>query len=306
MRFHILHIVLIMGFGGMVYGQMLPLLDQYHVNGLAINPAYAGSQSAITAELCSRRQWVGFEGAPRTLTFSVHSPLRNRKVNLGVIVMSDRYGSSRETGLMLNYAFRMDLGSAKLSLGLAAGIAGRTTDMNSMRYIDSGDLLLEDPNRRAYLPDFSFGTYYHSDRFYIGLSMPLFLSHSLNEGSGRFKTGFHPSESNYMLTGGYCFRLSEDFEILPSCLVRSVPVNNTQLDVSLSTIFREKLWLRFSVRTNGNISAIIQMQVNQQFRIGYAYGYEISELSNYQQGSHEIILAYSFNYLLEVMGPRYF
>ncbi|MCK5136108.1 MAG: type IX secretion system membrane protein PorP/SprF [Bacteroidales bacterium] len=298
--------ILLLSIGGAASAQLLPLLDQYHMNGLAINPAYAGSQDALNIEMHSRKQWVGFEGSPRTLTFSMHGPMREKKVNLGIIVMSDKYGSNLETGFLFNYAYRIEMRNGKLSLGMAAGVTSFLSDMDAIRFIDTGDLLLQYPAKRVFMPEFSLGSYFHSDRFYIGLSMPLFLSHPVNESNGRYSLGFNLAAANYILVGGYLFRISEDFELLPSMLLRTNPANNTQLDLNCTGIFRERIWLGTTIRTNGNLSVILQLRVNQQFRVGYSYGYEISELSNYQQGSHEVILVYSFKYMLEVVSPRYF
>ena len=302
----ILYMVFFLTLGYSADGQLIPLLDQYRTNGLVINPAYAGSQDALQLELYSRRQWVGFEGAPSTLTFSMHGPLGKRKVNLGVIVMSDQYGSNKETGFLLNYAYRISLGRGDLSMGLGAGLTGLNSDMDAFRFIQTGDMLLQDPARRAYLPEFSLGGYYQTDRFFIGLSMPLFLSHSLSASGGDYNLEFKLSSANYILNAGYLVRLAEDFELLPSFLLKSNPANRTQLDLNCNVIFRERIWLGSSIRTNGNLSTILQIQVNPQIRMGYSFGYEISELSTYQKGSHEVTLSYLFKYMLEVVSPRYF
>ncbi len=153
----IIYIIFLLGMGTSAYSQLYPLLDQYHYNGLAINPAFAGSQEALSIGIYSRNQWVGFEGAPKTNTLSLHSPLRNKKINLGLIVMGDKLGSKRETGFLLNYAYRIDLGKGKWSLGLAAGLTSISTDINSLRYSDTGDLLLQDPAERSLLPRILLG-----------------------------------------------------------------------------------------------------------------------------------------------------
>ena len=301
-----IHTILMLGIATTAFSQLQPLLDQDHLNGLAINPAYAGSQGALNVGVYSRIQWVGFEGAPRTNTLAIHSPLRNKKVNLGLIVMSDRLGSKTETGFMLNYAYRIELGRGKWSLGLAAGLASLSTDLNSVRFTDPGDRLLQDPAIRALLPEFSIGSYYYTERYYVGFSMPLFLSHYANEGNGSYKLNFNLVAANYMLTAGYLFTLSDGVKLLPSFLLKTNPANNTQLDIHCNVILREKLWFGTSIRTSGSLSALLQMQVNQQLRIGYSYAYELSELSSYQHGSHEIMIQYNFRYILEVISPRYF
>jgi type IX secretion system PorP/SprF family membrane protein len=302
----LVYIIFLMGIVSPAYSQLQPLLDQHKLNGLAINPAYAGSKEALNIELNSRNQWLGFEGAPSTYTVSIHSPLRNKKVNLGLMVLGDKLGSKRETGFLMNYAYRMDLGKGKWSLGLAAGISNLSIDLNSVRYIDLGDMLLQNPERSKLLPEFSIGTYYYTEKYFVGISMPLFLSHFTDEDNGQYKLSLNLSSVNYMLSAGYLFFLSEGIDLMPSVLLKTNPASATQLDMHCDLILREKIWIGTGVRTSGSMSALLQLQVNPQLKIGYSYAYELSELRSYQHGSHEVILQYSFRYLLEVMSPRYF
>ncbi|MCP4310199.1 MAG: type IX secretion system membrane protein PorP/SprF, partial [Bacteroidetes bacterium] len=88
-----IHIAFLIFLSAAVLGQFQPLIDQPRLHGLAINPAYAGSQEALNVGIHSRIQWVGFEGAPRTHALSLHAPMRNKKVSLGLVVMGDRSGS---------------------------------------------------------------------------------------------------------------------------------------------------------------------------------------------------------------------
>jgi type IX secretion system PorP/SprF family membrane protein len=292
--------------GVTAFPQLQPLLDQYLLNGLAINPAYAGSQEALNIGLYARAQWVGFEGAPRDITFTIHTPMRDKHVSLGLMVMNDKLGSRTETGFLLNYAYRIDIWKGKLSFGLAAGLTSLSTDVNMLRYTDPGDGLLLNPGVRALLPEFSFGIYYYSNKFFSGLSMPLFLKHPFDEGTGKYRVSFNPSEMNYLLMAGYIFTLSDNFKLLPSMLLKTNPSNNTQLDLNCNLIFREKVWLGTSLRTNRNFTFLLQYQANRQLRIAYSYGYEFSELSSFQKGSHEVMLLYNFRYEVNVKSPRYF
>ena len=107
-----------------VDAQHSPITSQYMFNGLLINPAYAGSRDALAANITYRRQWVGFEGAPTTNLFSVHSPIRGSRIGLGLQVYTDRIGVSRETGVMTNYAYRIPFKKGKLQFGIGAGVNG--------------------------------------------------------------------------------------------------------------------------------------------------------------------------------------
>lgn len=302
----IINIIICWGIGVAAYPQLQPMLDQYLLNGLAINPAYAGSQEALNIGLYARNQWVGFEGAPSNVTFTLHTPIRDKRVNLGLLVMNDKIGSRTETGFLINYAYRIEMGAGKLSFGLAAGPTMLSTDKTKLHSVDQGDELLMNPGVRALMPEFSFGLYYYSQKFFTGLSMPLFLMHPFAETTGKYRISIDPLAMNYLFTAGYVFTLSDNFELLPSLLFKTNPANSTQLDLNCNVIFREKVWFGTSLRTTRNMTLLLQYQVNRQFRIAYSYGYEFSELSNYQKGSHEVMLIYNFRYLLDVISPKYF
>ena len=136
--------------------------------------------------------------------------------------------------------------------------------------------------------------------------MPLLTNHQINQQTGKYRIGFDPAATNYNLGAGYLFSLSEALEILPALMLRTNPTIATQLDVHCHLIYKKKVALGTIIRTNGNLSAIIQIQANRQLRIGYSYGYELSELSSYQHGSHEVVLQYNFRYIVDVVNPRYF
>jgi len=306
MRKRFFYILFLLMVSSPAFAQLLPLMDQYHLNGLANNPAYAGSKEALSVGLYSRLQWVGFEGAPKTFTFTMHSPMRNKKVNLGLIVLADRLGSKEETGFLFNYAYRIDMSRGKLSFGLAAGLTSISHNLNSIRYTDAGDILLQDPGRRAFLPVFSIGSYYYTDKFYAGISLPLLTNHKMNQQTGRYRIGFDPASTNYSLATGYLFGLSDKLELLPSLMFRTNPAVATVLDIHCSIIYNKKLSFGTIIRTSGNLSAILQIQANRQLRVGYSYGYELSGLSSYQHGSHEVVLQYNFRYIMDVVNPRYF
>src|ERR1700748_1446919 len=87
-----------------VKAQQDNLYSQYMFNGLLINPAYAGSNEVLSATALNRNQWVGFDGAPRTNTFSLHTPLKNKKINLGITFINDRYGITTQNKINAVYA----------------------------------------------------------------------------------------------------------------------------------------------------------------------------------------------------------
>ena len=57
------------------YAQQDAQYTQYMYNTISVNPAYAGSRGVMSILGLHRSQWVGLDGAPRTQTLSVHTPL---------------------------------------------------------------------------------------------------------------------------------------------------------------------------------------------------------------------------------------
>src|ERR1043166_4448271 len=104
--------------------QQVASYTQYMFNGLAINPAYAGSHEALSTSFLSRFQNVGLRGSPNTQTLSIHSPLLNKRVALGMLVIHDQISVIDQTGVHFSYAYRLPVFSGKgtLSMGIQAGI----------------------------------------------------------------------------------------------------------------------------------------------------------------------------------------
>ena len=290
----------------LVCGQLYPLSNQYIFNALAINPAYSGSRETLSTSILYRNQWVGFEGSPETMTFTVHAPLRKDKIGIGFLLINDRIGVTKETCFIGNYAFRINLKNGKLALGLGAGITLINNTWADLIAVDRDDELLMNNSPTFVLPDFSMGTYYYTSQYFIGFSIPLFLIHKFNPATNKFKLHNDFSEYNYLINGGYIFEVKPDVKVLPSLLIRYNPGNSPQLDLNSHMIFKDKLWIGMSYRSKNTLIGMFQCQINNQFRVAYSYDFELGKLGRYNNGSHEIMLRYEFSYTIDVFSPRYF
>jgi len=288
------------------WGQLQPLSNQYIFNGLAINPAYSGSREALSMTMLYRNQWVGLEGAPKTMSFSLHAPLRKEKIGLGLLIINDKIGVTSETSIVANYAYRMDVFNGKLALGLGAGITLINTAWSELVAIDPDDELLMGNSPTFTLPDFSIGAYYTINNFFLGLSIPQFLSHQFNYTKSKFTLKNNFSEYNYMITAGNIFVINAEIKIFPALLMKYNPGNSPQVDLYSHIIYREKFWVGVSYRSKKSMVGIFQYQINNQLRIAYSFDFDIGKLGRYKSGSHEIMMKYDFNYLLEIISPLYY
>ena len=121
--------------------QYHPQYSQYMFNGLALNPAYAGSQEVLSLAVLHRNSQLGksIEGAPVTQTFSGDFPLRNPQLAVGLLVYNDKISIFRQTGAYFAYTFRVKAGEGKLSFGLQAGFDLLREDQSGITIFDTGD-----------------------------------------------------------------------------------------------------------------------------------------------------------------------
>lgn len=280
---------------GLALGQHNSVYSQYMFNGLLINPAYAGSQEALNVTGLYRAQWVGLEGAPTTITFSAHTPLRNKKINIGLIAMQDQLGISQHSKASLVYAYRFRLSKGFFSLGISGGVDAYRTNWNDIRTTQASDPTFVPGPQRTIAPQAGAGMYYYSKRFYIGLSAPTLLN------SMKFDE-YQPA----VLSTGVLLKVSDNFRIKPVVLFKYMLHSPYEIDLASTFYWKDVIGLGVNYRLNDALTAFLDLRINEQFRLGYGYDYSVSKLQNYSNGSHEIMLRYLFRYKVNPQSARYF
>ena len=287
-------------------GQMFPLSDHYVYNALAINPAFAGCHDAMSTTISYRNQWVGFKDAPKSYMLSLHTPIYNDRIGLGMLIENSSIGIFKETSFIGNYAYRMELRDGKLALGLGFGVTVYNIAWNELDATDADDIQLINSQTSAVLPTFSLGTYYYTKKYYIGISMPLFLSHELDKSTGKYKISNNFSGCNYFLSGGYAVSISPHVKFLPSMLIKYHPGNIIQIDYSAQINLKDRIWIGVGYPNRDMLVGLLQCQLNYQLRMAYSYDFDLGSIGKYENGSHEIVLSYVFRYTRKVIGPRQF
>jgi type IX secretion system PorP/SprF family membrane protein len=109
-----------------------PVYSQYLQNGLMINPAYTGTRGSLSTFLSYRMQWMNLPGSPRIQSVSLHTPMKNDKVALGVLGQFMNFGSTRSSSIYASYAYHIRLKDSRLSFGLKAGFDRSNTDYSEI------------------------------------------------------------------------------------------------------------------------------------------------------------------------------
>lgn len=286
------------------FAQQLPQFTQYMFNTISINPAYAGSRETLSVVGLHRSQWVGLEGGPQTQTLSVHAPLKNEKVGLGLSVINDQLGFENFQYVYADFSYTIKTGTkSELAFGLKGGVTAYNLDADYQQSQSADPLIFGFQDRLDF--NVGAGVYWHSDRWYMGLSAPRILNNDYS-GDGQFEA---LERVSYYFTGGYVFDLSENIKLKPSALVKATNGAPLSFDVSANFLFNEKFWIGGGYRINEQTSAIggiFDFQVARQFRVGYAYEYELSELRNFNSGTHEVLLIFELWKSRRIKSPRYF
>jgi type IX secretion system PorP/SprF family membrane protein len=289
---------------GVVYGQQDPHYTQYMYNQNILNPAVAGSRADLSIALLGRTQWVSIEGAPDTQTLNISGKLGN---NLGaaVSVIHDQIGPLEEKNIALDLSYAIPItNTGKLAVGVK-GTYNMLDYLGNVSRIDDIDPALEDPIKSSY-PNVGAGLYYYTDKFYLGFSVPNILQEDrisiANQAIPEISKKMH-----YFGTLGYVFRINDNLQFKPSTMVKFVAGSPVSIDLNGSFFINEMFEIGLSYREGDSIDALIGVQVAPTIRIGYAYDHTITNLADYNSGSHEIMLLFDLDFAKKhIKSPRFF
>lgn len=293
-----------------IFAQQDPMYSQYMHNGLAFNPAYAGSRDAISLSGLYRQQWSGFSGAPVTQTISAHLPSFNRRHGFGLSAVNDQISYIGQTWISGDYAYRIPFGKTKLAFGLRASVNIFRIAWEEADLKDRTDIVATNYPSQNILPNAGFGMYYYGDRFYIGASVPRLLVNAFDSNTPELTlddTGPGRLRRHYFATAGVVIKAGEGLAFKPSTLLKYVAGAPMQLDLNLNVYFKEKIGVGASYRTGDALVGLLDVFLTPQLRFGYAYGYTLSDLANYNSGSHELMIGYDFRFKKDgIASPRLF
>ncbi len=285
------------------YAQQDAQFTQYMYNTITINPAYAGSRGALSIFALHRTQWVGLDGAPVTNTFSMNTPINESNLGLGISIVNDKIGPTQENTISADISYSIPTSdSFKLSFGMKATANLFSLDVNKLNPVDN-DPSLHDFNNK-FTPNIGAGIYLHSDKAYLGFSVPNFIETNRYNDN---EVAIFKEKINYYLIGGYVFTISNDIQFKPAGLLKIVQGAPIQADISGNFMFMEKLTVGVAYRWNAAMSGMVGFQISEGLHIGYGYDLETTHLDKYNLGSHEVFLRYDlFKNNTRMTTPRFF
>lgn len=280
------------------------MYTQYMFNHLQINPAYSGSRETLSGTAFYRNQWTGFEGAPQTYSIGIHSPAFKR-VGLGATFEGDVIGPMKNYNLSLNYAYLIPIKNGVLSAGLRGSVMSYNANFLEAETVQENDVVFQE-NVNRILPNFGAGLYYHSENLVLGVGVPRLLDNKLNDDGENTINKASKLERHYYATAGVVLKLSNNFKLRPSALVKYLPTAPIEFDLGANIIYKEMIWLGGAYRTGASWNLNVMYQLSREIRLGYAFDFTTTQLNQYSTGTHEIMIGYDLIKTGKIVSPRYF
>ncbi len=276
-----------------IMAQREAMYSHYMYNMTAFNPAFAGSRDAISVLLLHRSQWVGFDGAPTTQTFTIHSPIKEN-MGLGLSVVNDKIGYENNTMINIDYSYTIRVSpKAKLAFGIKAGANMYNINFSEIAASHPEDPVFNSNDESTILPNFGFGTYLFNDKSYIGFSIPKLLELDFQNNTTSSSASFTDKRKHYYVSAGTIIDASEQLKIRPATIIKLAYGALIEMDISSLFIWNEKFILGGMYRTGADFGLLAGLKITKELEFGYSYDWSTTnETTVYNDGSHEIILRY--------------
>ena len=294
--FYIVLLVLFCFGSSVVRAQQDPQITHNMFNKFMYNPAVAGAYPEMHATLLHRNQWVGIDGAPTTSNLNAHAYVGQVRGGVGINVINDRAGMFNAKTVSMSYAYQLGLGSShQLGMGLSVGLMQYGYDGTWVTPDQTSDAYLPPSNSSKSVPDFGLGFYLTSENYYVGLSATHLIPQEVDfNGIATYNQSRH-----YYFLAGYDYDVTEDFSLRANMFSKTDGVS-LQTDINVNTFYQENYWTGLSFRYEDALCFLVGFQVANNLTLAYAFDLVTSKLSTQANGSHEVLLRYSFE--LDIIG----
>lgn len=284
-----------------VKAQQEPIYTQYSMNQAMFNPAYAAVNNVMNFSLMSRVQWAGLNGAPFTNTLLGSTSFFNNKGGAGIMVQSNTYGVSTNLELFAQVAYKIQLGlDTYLSLGIQGGYLNYRSDFTRIPEADL-DPVFGAVQENVSEPNFGMGLFLNTNNFYLGLSIPKYISYTSSEDGSdllNYQRRYYGSVGAVLPMGLLKLKLSG---------LTIMTADDFSYDLGASLLMAETIWAGIFTRNFNAFGAIGQLEVTDRLRLGLTVELPSTELVANQYGSYEVFISWEMAALnRQLLKRRYF
>jgi type IX secretion system PorP/SprF family membrane protein len=306
------------------YSQQKPHYTQYILNQYILNPALTGIENYVDVKLSHRRQWSGMKDAPVTSYFTIQGPLNKKDYRttatsyqvdgtnprgenywqdyaaaaphhgIGLQVINDQTGPLRYFSAYATYAYHLGIGPrTSLAAGFGAGFFNAALDANKLNFGNTqvDPAVYNNGMVNMVKPDLMAGLYLYGPDYFVGLSVQQLMGQSVYF-SGNHIGGGNKTVPHLFGTAGYRFLIGDDWNLIPSVMVKYIDPLPVQADLNAKLQYRDFLWTGVGYRRSDGWNVMAGINLSGAFNISYSYDHTTSILNTVSNGSHEIVLGF--------------
>lgn len=264
------------------------------------NPAATGNKNTLVTNLSFRNDWFLTDNSPKTLVFSAQSPLRNRKWSLGAILINDRVSNFTNNSMLISSAYKIKTSNGDLCFGIKSGINIYSNNVDFNLH-DADDIQYQEVNKLSTIA-FGFGAYYHTKKYYFGLSIP-------EMANKQSLYTFNIANKNYWhkrLMAGRTFKINEKVESVNHLVVRQLGKGKPQLMLLSIVKFSDTYEIGISSRSNNTFGGLLSYQLNKQLKFSYIFDNTFEKAYPKSLGNHEFLISYIFGKIVLTENSKFF
>ncbi len=299
----ILSMMMVFVFGAK--SQQQTQLTNFMLHQYLYNPAYAGTFQGMQFNAGYRNQWTGFDGAPKTYMASGYGTLKKQpQMAVGGLITNDQMGLLNRTSIYGSYSYHLKLNDKwKIGFGLSVGFVQYNVKAYNAKPYDKDDNFLASSILNANAFDANGGFHLYSKKFFFGAS-----GQQLPDGKIYWNNTIGKLTPIFYLYSGYTFTLDKkkkEYTLQTSILLRFNNPSPFEIEYNMKLAYKSMLWVGTSFRhaktntslgkkwQNNSFCALLGVTISKQFTMGYSYDIAMSNIRNYNNGSHELILTYT-------------
>ncbi len=310
--------------------QQQPHYTQYILNQYILNPALTGIENYTDIRLSHRHQWVGLDGAPVTTYLTINAPIAKKDYRttatsfsvpgenprgnnywedytaaqphhgIGLQVINDRSGPLNAFSAYATYAYHIGISPrTSIAAGFGAGVKQLSLHADMLQFNTAVDPAVYGTGvLNNFRPDFMAGLYLYSADYFAGISAQQIVPQRVDYSKNAVSANTGQLVPHVFATAGWRFLLDEDFNVIPSVMVKYLQPLPVQVDLNVKLQYLDLAWAGASYRTGDGYAAMLGVNISNTFNVGYAYDYSTSKLNNVSNGTHEIMIGF-------ILGNKY-
>lgn len=268
------------------FGQVDPIYSLYRFNPQNITPAQVGGYDGTEITVMNRQQWMGIEGAPKTMGITANMKWGKQK-GLGLVGLIDEAGPMKTMHVGVDFAYHVRLSESwSFSGGIRGGLGNMTLNFAGIRVPQAGDEAFATDRSTGLQVNTGWGVkVYKGDGLFLSISQPRMFRYDFGSAGSAYKD----SPSFFVMTGTQ-WPVADKVILYPSALLRLAADVPLSYDVNVVANVNGKLDAGMSYRGGESIGIRLGVQMSKVFYLGYVYELPTSQISKMTSQSHEFAL----------------